>query len=144
MTTLKTVHVQARQLAGFKNEAHARDHTLILDQPQPLGGDGGATPLEFLQMALAGCFISTGYIIARQRGLDVRTIAVDINGALNPEVTAGRNSQDRAGYAGLEVKVQVDGGLSQAEKEAFVAEIRRRCPVSDNLEHPTPLSFDVA
>ncbi|MEW5956915.1 MAG: OsmC family protein [Chloroflexota bacterium] len=144
MANLKSVHIEARQVTGFKNEAQARGHTLIIDQPAPLSSDGGATPLEFLQMALAGCFISTGYIIARQRGLALRGLAVDISGVLDTEIGLGKSTAGRAGYTGLEVKVHLDADLSPAEKEALVAEIRRRCPVSDNLEQPTPVNFSLA
>ena len=144
MTTLKTVHIQARQIAGFKNQTQAREHTLIIDQPPPLGSDGGPTPLEFLQMALAGCFISTGHIIARQRGLNIRGIAVDISGVLDTDIVAGKSTVGRAGYTGLAVKVEIDADMTPAEKNAFGAEIRRRCSVLDNVEHPTPVTIELA
>lgn len=140
MPTLKTVQIQGRQIAGFKNQAQVREHTLFLDQPPPLGSDAGPTPLELLQMAVAGCFISTGHIIARQRGLHVRGITVDINGVLDTDIVAGKSTAGRAGYTGLKLKVDIDADLTPAEKEAFVAEIRRRCAVLDNVEHPTPVA----
>ena len=76
-------------------------------------------------MALAGCFISTGHIIARQRGLSIRGIAVDISGVLDTDIVAGKSTVGRAGYTGLAV-------------------IRRRCSVLDNVEHPTPVTIELA
>ncbi len=44
----------------------------------------------------------------------------------------------------MEMKVDIEADLTQAEKEAFVAEIRCRCSVLDNVEHPTPVTLKVA
>jgi putative redox protein len=144
MPSLKTVAVRARQVAAFKAEAQAGAHTIVLDQPQPLGTDAGAMPLQLLQTALAGCFVGTGYIIARQKKLTVREIRVDVHGELDTDVAAGRSNDGRAGFKGLDVSVSVDGDMTDEQKQAFVEEIRRRCPVSENLENPTPVRYRVA
>ena len=141
MAKLKTLRTHAEYAGPFKATAQAREHQLVLDQPAPLGTNAGAMPLEFLQMALAGCFVGTGYLIARQRQLPVRSIRAEVTGTLDVEVAAGRSEAGRAGFTGLTVNVAVDADLSAKEKEAFIAEVQRRCPVSDNLEHPTPVNF---
>ena len=141
MPTMKTVEIRARQVAGFRTEAQAGAHAVTLDQPRPLGTDGGPMPLQLLETALAGCFVGTGYLIARQQKLAVRAIDVQVRGELDIEIGAGRSTAGRAGFTGLDVRIAVDADLSPADKAAFVAEIRRRCPVGENLENPTPVSY---
>jgi uncharacterized OsmC-like protein len=143
MPTMKVVEIRARQVAGFKAEAQAGAHTVVLDQPRPLGTDGGPMPLQLLETALAGCFVGTGYIVARQRKLAVRGIDVQVRGELDIEIGAGRSTEGRAGFTGLDVRIAIDADMSPAEKQAFVAEIRRRCPVGENLENPTPVTYQM-
>ncbi|MCL5994554.1 MAG: OsmC family protein [Chloroflexi bacterium] len=145
MSTIKTVHLTAKQVDGFKIEAKARNHAMIIDQPEAGGGsDGGPTPLEYQFASLASCVITIGHIIARQRRLPVRDIGVDIEGNLDTEVFLGKSTTARAGFTGIKVCVSVDADMTQAEKDQFVADIDRRCPISDNVHNTTPITFVVS
>ncbi len=144
MPSMKAVQIRARQVAGFKTEAQAGEHQIVLDQPRPIGTDAGAMPLQLLQTALAGCFVGTGYIIARQRQITVRGIDVEVKGELDTEVSLGKTTEGRAGFTRLEVKITIDADMTPKDKEALVDEIRRRCPVSENLENPTPIRYTTA
>ena len=140
----KTVTVEASQLEGFAIEARSRQHISIIDQPQAGGGkDEGPTPLEYLFVSLAGCIISVGLIIARQRKLAVRSIGVRIEGDLDTDVLMGKSSEARAGFSAIRVFTKVDADMSQAEKEQFLHEIDARCPISDNILNQTSIEFIV-
>lgn len=140
----KTVTVEASQLGGFAIEARSRQHISIIDQPQAGGGkDEGPTPLEYLFVSLAGCIISIGLIIARQRKLAVRSIGVRIEGDLDTDVLMGKSSEARAGFSAIRVFTKVDADMSQAEKEQFLHEIDARCPISDNILNQTSIELIV-
>ena len=143
MPNIKTVEIEARQTRGFTISAAARMHNIAIDQPAPLGGDNGPTPLEYLLSSLAGCLIGTAFIIARQRQLAIRGMEVKVEGSLDTDVVGGRCTDCRAGFAQFNVTFVIDADMSPAEKEAFVAEVSHRCPVSDNLRNPTPMIFSV-
>jgi uncharacterized OsmC-like protein len=145
MSAIKTILLEARQVDGYKIETKARNHVMYVDQPAAVGGtDSGPTPLEYQFASLASCVITIGHIVARQRRLPVRGIAVKVEGNLDTEVFQGKSTANRAGFMGIQVHVTVDADMTQAEKEQFIADVDRRCPISDNLHQETPISFDVA
>jgi uncharacterized OsmC-like protein len=144
MATIKAVHLEAKQIDGFKIETKTRKHTMIVDQPEAGGGtDSGPTPLEYQFAALASCVITIGHIIAKQRRLPVRSISVNVDGTLNGDVLMGKSTDDRAGFTEFDVCVTVDADMTQAEKEQFVADIDKRCPISDNVHNTSPIKFTV-
>jgi len=144
MASIKHVVVEATQTDGFTIESKARKHTVIIDQPEAGGGkDCGPNPLEYLFFSLAGCVITIGHIIVRQRQLPVRNISARVEGDLDTEVLMGKSTSVRAGFTGLKVFVTVDGDMTQAEKEAFIREVDARCPISDNIHNLTPIEFVV-
>jgi len=140
----KLVSVNAVQVDGFKVETKSRQHTSIVDQPPAGGGsDAGPTPLEYLFISLAGCIVTIGHIVARQRKLPVRKIEVSIEGELDTDVLMGKNTEVRAGFSGIRVHTRVDADMSLEEKEAFLREVDARCPISDNIHNLTPVTFSV-
>lgn len=144
MATIKHVIVDSKQLNGFTIEAQARNHKVIIDQPEAGGGKNcGPNPLEYLFFSLAGCVITIGHIIAKQRRLPVRNIQVRIEGDLDADVLMGKSTEARPGFTGIRVITTIDADMTQAEKELFLKEIDARCPISDNIHNLTPIEFVV-
>ena len=83
---LKTVSVDAVQLDGYKIETRSRQHIALVDQPSASGGkNSGPTPLEYLFVSLASCFVTIGYIMANQRKLPVNKIEAHVEGDLDTD-----------------------------------------------------------
>ncbi len=142
--TIKMVTVDASQVDGFKIETRSRQHISIVDQPVAGGGtDAGPTPLEYLFVSLAGCFITIGHIVAKQRRLPIRNIEVRVEGELDTDVLMGKTDSLRAGFSGVRVITKIDGDLTKAEKQVFMQEVDARCPISDNVHNLTPIEFIV-
>ncbi len=142
---IKTVSVNAKQLEGFKIETRSRDHVAYVDQPAAGGGaNSGPTPLEYLFVSLAGCIVTIGHIIAKQRRLPVHGIEVHVEGELDTDVFMGKSSNGtRAGFPCLRVVVNIDADMSQEEKEKFLHDIDVRCPISDNIHSLTQMEYQV-
>ena len=141
---IKTVSVDAVQVDGFKIETKSRQHVAIVDQPLTGGGtDAGPTPLEYLFVSLAGCIVTIGHIVAKQRHLPIRKIEVHVEGELDTDVLMGKHHDTRAGFSGIRVHTKIDGDMSQAEKEQFLRDVDARCPISDNVHNLTPIEFVV-
>jgi len=141
---IKTISVDAIQMDGFKIETRSRQHTALVDQPPAGGGsDSGPTPLEYLFVSLAGCIVTVGHIIAKQRRLPVRKIEVHVEGELDTDILMGKSTLTRAGFSNIRVHTKIDADMSREEKEAFLHEIDVRCPISDNIHNLTPIEFIV-
>lgn len=143
MATIKKVALSAKLVEGLKIEATARNHTAFVDQPTSDGGtDAGPTPLEYLFISLAGCVITAATVVARQKRIQLRDIRVAIEGELDLDRFHGRSLESRAGFSSIIVKVDLDADMTQEEKKAFIAEVDSRCPISDNIIHETPVTFE--
>jgi putative redox protein len=140
----KLVSVDAVQVDGYKIETKSRQHIAIVDQPVAGGGtDAGPTPLEYLFVSLAGCVVTIGLMVAKQRRLPVRNIEVHIEGELDTDVLMGKSTAVRAGFSGIRVHTKIDADMSREEKEAFLHDVDARCPISDNVLNLTPIEFIV-
>lgn len=144
MANVKKVTVAAHQTEGMRMDVQARQHRMIIDQPATGGGhDAGPTPLEYFVASLAGCMGAIGRIVARQQKLNVRWMDIAVEGDLDVDGLMGRPTSNRAGFLGFKVKVQVDADLSLEQKQAFIREVEKRCPVSENIVNPTAIHFEV-
>jgi uncharacterized OsmC-like protein len=145
MATIKTVRVTATGPDGWLITTHAGKHTALVDQPEALGGKNeGPSPLDYVFIALASCLITIGKIVAGQRRIELRGMEVEITGDLNLEVLRGQEKNERAGFKNFVATVKVDADMTDEEKIAFLEEVDRRCPVSDNLAHATPIEVKLA
>jgi len=144
MPTMKTVKVSATGPEKWAVKTQAGDHTLIVDQPESLGGENkGPSPLDYVFVALAGCLVTISKIVANQRKINLRGVEVEVKGDINLAVLRGQEKDDRAGFQNINVEMKIDADLTPEEKREFVEEVDKRCPVSENLMNTTPLSINV-
>jgi len=136
----KTVVVELSSERGFRTECRAGSHTLFIDQPKSAGGtDAGPTPLDYQLLALGGCISAISRIVAAQKRLPIRSVKVKVEGTINTDALLGKTTDCRVGFSSITATVSLDGEMSAKEKEEFLAEVERRCPISDNLQHQTPV-----
>jgi uncharacterized OsmC-like protein len=123
-------------------EGTVRQHRLTVDQPKQFGGDDTApTPPETLAFALGSCIVSTGRLLAKQSGLDVKKLEAVVDGELDFAKALGTPNAGRAGFRGFRILVTIDGSLSNEDKRNLLAQISERCPMCDNLAEKTPLNI---
>ena len=140
----KTIAVSAALTGNFRVESEIRGHRVVVDQPVAAGGDnGGPSPLEFACLSLAACVVSIGQIIAKQRRIALRGLTATVEAEVEPDVYMGKSTAERAGFLGYRVIVGIDADLTEGEKQALLEEIDRRCPVSENLQHLTPVVLEL-
>ncbi len=145
MATVKTVKVTAVGPENWLITTKAGIHTALVDQPESLGGNNqGPSPLDYVFISLAGCLITIGKIVAGQRHIDLRGMEVEISGDLNLDVLRGKEQNERAGFQNITAIVKIDADMSEAEKNEFLEEVDRRCPISDNLMNTTPIQVKLA
>ncbi|MDO9545791.1 MAG: OsmC family protein [Pelolinea sp.] len=145
MASLKTVKVTASGPDGWAVKTMSGKHESIVDQPAALGGtDSGPSPLDYIFVALGGCLVTIAKIVAGQQKIELRGVEVEITGDINLDVLRGQEMNERAGFTSINVKVKVDADLTKEEKEAFLEEVDRRCPVSENLMNLTPMTVQLS
>lgn len=122
----------------------ARNFTMIVDEPPQLGGtDQGANPVEYVLAALAGCLNVVGHLVAKEMGIAIRNLSIEISGILNPAKFMGKPSEERVGYKKIDVIVKVDSNADKETLDKWIETVEKRCPVSDNLQNPTPVNITV-
>lgn len=141
----KTVKIESVLGEGFVIESDVRGHRVTIDQPAVAGGsDTGPTPLELLFVSLAGCIGSIGRIVAMQKRIALRGMKIQVSGELDTDGLLGKPVDGRIGFEGITVAVEVDADMTDEEKAAFIHEVDRRCPVSENLLSATPVTVVLA
>lgn len=141
----KTIKTHGTWMGGMRVDAQARDHTVIIDQPQGMGGkDDGPNPMEIQLFALAGCLGTVAAIIAMQERIDLKSFEVDIEGDFEANYLLGKTTEGRAGFTAIRVVVNMEvEGMSDEEKQDFLDRVDARCPITDNLVNDTDVVFSL-
>lgn len=136
--------VKAHSENQAKTIVKARQFEIVVDEPAELGGtDTGANPVEYLLAAFAGCINVMAHVIAKEMNFELRGVKIDISGDLNPARLFGLSYEDRAGYKQIEVRIKPDCDADAETLKKWKEAIENRCPVSDNLQNPTPVKIEV-
>lgn len=115
-----TVRSQTEQPPSFRQVVTIDAHTLHADVGEPLGGASSAPgPHDYFDAALATCKALTACYYAKQRGMALDRVAV--------EVTRD-DSQERQGTYVLTVKLDFAGDLSPADVQKL-HDVVQRCPI---------------
>ncbi len=136
--------VKAHSENPTKTVVKARGFEMIIDEPANFGGtDEGATPVEYLLATLSGCLSVVAHIVAREMNFELRGVKIDLEGSLNPEKLFGKETKDRVGYKNIDVKIEADTDADKETLEKWLVEVEARCPISDNISNPTPISISL-
>ena len=135
-------NVTSKATGETQLEVTARQFKFVVDEPPALGGeDQGPNPVEYVLGALLGCFNVVIHIVAKERGVTINSLTLDAEGDLDPSKVVGAPTENRAGYSDIRVTVRLDSDADDATVQSIIDEAKTRCPVSDNLANPTPVSF---
>ncbi|NLJ24202.1 MAG: OsmC family protein [Firmicutes bacterium] len=128
-----------------KTVVTARNFQIIIDEPKDLGGtDDGANPVEYVLGALAGCLNVVGHVVAKEMNMPLNGLSIELEGDLDPAKFMGKSAKERAGYQEIRVKITPDTTADIETLGQWLAAIEERCPVSDNLQNPTPVKITLA
>ncbi|MFC7204520.1 OsmC family protein [Haloferax namakaokahaiae] len=141
-SNLATYAVSATAESPMRTRVSTRGFEFVIDEPENFGGtDEGPNPLEYLLGALTGCLTITGHLVAREMGLDVNGLEINVEGDLNPAKFMGASDDARAGYQVVRVEFVADIDADEETIESWIAATEERCPVTDNMNHDTPFEF---
>jgi len=136
--------VKASSANPTKTIVSARNFQIIVDEPKNQGGtDDGATPVEYVLAALAGCLNVVGHVVAKEMDMPLTGIDFELEGDLNPAKFMGKSAKERAGYQEIRVKMTPQTTADTKTIEEWLKTVEARCPVSDNLVNPTPVKITI-
>ena len=131
---ISTIKLNAEMGAGFSTKVNC-SHSFVIDQPKAGGGnDEGPNPLEIFLSSLPACICAIGRIIANQKRIELRGIDVEVEGDIDKDFLLGKTTEGRAGFTEIRSYVDIDADMTKQEKEEFLQEIAKRCPIADNIK----------
>jgi uncharacterized OsmC-like protein len=140
----KKVSVKTKISDSYEVDIATRKFTMKIDQPAPTGRDTAPTPLEFFLSALGGCICTIGKIVAYQQNIVLRGIEVEVSGQIDTDFLLGQKTDGRAGFTEIVLNVRVDADLTFEEKTAFIHEVERRCPISENIVNQSVVKLAIS
>jgi uncharacterized OsmC-like protein len=127
---------------GFSGlgQEHSRRQVFTFDTDHPecfASEDRGATPVEHVLAALAGCLTAGIAAVAQNRGIQLRSVTSTLEGQMNILGILGGDPEVRNGFNAINVAFEIDAEASPGEIEALVAQSQKRSAVFDIVTNPT-------
>jgi organic hydroperoxide reductase OsmC/OhrA len=118
---------------GPRALGRAGPHTLVADRPAGAGGDGvGFNGGQLLYLAIAACYSNDLYREAATRGIELRRVAVTVDGDFPARGAASTP---------VSVDVEVEGRATEDELEALLDEVDVIAEIPRSLRDGTPISL---
>jgi uncharacterized OsmC-like protein len=103
----------------------------------------GPSPLEYVLAGYAGCINAVGKLVAKEQGLVLKSLQVEISATLSLDHYQGIESKERAGFQTIDVVVQPTSEASIEDLQNWIIAVKKRCPIHDNLINPTPVTLNL-
>ena len=113
----------ARRRKGYEHEIEIREHRLITDEPEDVGGtDQGPRPTELLAASLASCAAITIEMYAERKGWELGQVEVAVDFTVATSSTPAR----------FEVRIKIPADLDDEQRKRILV-IAGKCPVHKAL-----------
>lgn len=104
---------------------------------------GEANPVEHFLASVVACLNSTGTMVARDMDIDIHGLTATVDGTVDYAAYLGEETDVRPGLQGLSVELTVESDADEATLEEWLAAVKRRCPITDNVENETGLDVSL-
>jgi uncharacterized OsmC-like protein len=136
-------------VAGFfgLGAEQTRGKTFHYDADHPelfAAEDNGATPVEYVLVALASCLTAGIASVAQNRNIQLRSVKATVEAGMDMQGILGLDSDVRNGFDGIKVTFYIDADATRAEIAALLAQSQRRSAVFDIITNPTGVAVEVA
>jgi uncharacterized OsmC-like protein len=126
-------------------QAHRSPFVLDVDHPELFHADDeGATPMELVLAALAGCLTAGVASVATMRGVRLRSVVATLTAEHDLRGTLGIDPEVRPGFDRVRVRYEIDADASRSDVEAILAQSQKRSAVFDVLTNPTTVVVELA
>jgi len=127
-----------------QDQRHRTEFTFEADHPEIFAAaDNGATPVEYVLVALGSCLTAGIAAVAQNRGIQLRSVKATIEGAMDLQGILGIDSDVRNGFDGIKVIFDIDADATPDDIWAVVAQSQKRSAVFDIVTNPTNVTVEV-
>nr|WP_294937104.1 OsmC family protein [uncultured Flavobacterium sp.] len=102
-------------------------------------GNTAPSPTDYLLAGFAGSINAIGILVAKELGIELKSIHVEISGELETKKAEGIPTRSRAGFRKIEVTIKPESDAPLELLKQWMDEVRERCPLRDNLVNDTPV-----
>lgn len=127
-----------------EEQKHRTTYHFDADHPEIFASeDHGATPVEYVLVALVSCMTAGVAAVAQNREIQLRSVSATIEGAMDVRGILGMDSDVRNGFNDIKVTYKVDADASPDDIKALIAQSQKRSAVYDIITNPTNVSVEV-
>jgi uncharacterized OsmC-like protein len=129
---------------GFRSEVALREHRLVVDEPESLGGaDKGPNPVELVLAALGTCQEITYRAYATALGIPLDKVSVKLEGDIDLRGFFAVDESVRPGYQRLRGTVHLESSADDETLEQLRSVVNAHCPVLDIISNPVPVDLAI-
>jgi len=137
---------EIKDFYGVKQEDKSRIKPFILDGDEPsilLGSDFAPNAVETILHALGSC-LSVGFAYnAAARGINIKSLSIDMEGELDLQRFLGLTDEIRPGYKRIEVKINADTDAEYEELYQLMEHVKNTSPVMDIITNSVPVKIEL-
>ncbi len=141
--SIKTVNVLGYAKENNQFVVKAQNFDIRISRNEKFPELEGPSPLEYILAGYAGCINAVGKIVAKEQGIVLKSLQVELSAKLSLDKYQGKISNERAGFNTIDVIVKPTSDATLEQLKKWLIEIENRCPVQDNLVNPTPVSVSL-
>lgn len=138
--SIKTVNVLGYAKENNQFVVKAQNFDIRISRNEKFPELEGPSQLEYILAGYAGCINAVGKIVAKEQGIILKSLQVELSAKLSLDKYQGKISNERAGFSSVEVIVKPTSDASLEQLKNWLIEVENRCPVQDNLANPTPVN----
>jgi uncharacterized OsmC-like protein len=125
-------------------QTRKKKFTFDADHPEQFAAeDSGATPVEYVLVALASCLTGGIAAVAQNRGIQLRKVSATVEGGMDLAGILGIDKDVRNGFDGVKVTYNIEADATPDEIRALVAQSQKRSAVYDIITNPTNVIVNV-
>ena len=122
-------------------QSHRRPFQFDSDHPEIFASeDNGATPVELVLVALAGCLTAGVAAVAQNRNIQLKSVQATIEAPMDLQGILGIDADVRNGFDRIKVHYEIDADASAEDIAALVAQSQKRSAVFDVITNPTDVA----
>ena len=99
----------------------------------------GPNPYEYLLAGFAGCINALGQSVAKEQGIVLRSLQIEITGDLTALSSEGEEA--KPGFRTIEIRLKPAATVSREVLEKWMNEVQLRSPAYNMLVNNTPVSL---
>lgn len=129
---------------GFACESRIRDHVVQLDEPEILGGTNTAPNMVEIVLAAYGSCLTVGYTLnAAVRGIEIRSLSVEVEGPIDLAGFFGLSADVPAGFPSIKATVHLDADASADQLADLHQHVLATSPVGSILQRPVDVTTEL-